>query len=142
MVRMVWWPCGGRHGFVRESFSEDVIFDLSLGQRARICYMKKKCEKREDEKFLRKEFARNDFLIKDMKALCVGFLIWISNRKSLTLPLQWKNQCGADEMITGPLLRFMNIFPWKNPHKVCCFSQIHEPIKQKAYKEKPLCSWM
>ena len=87
---------------------------------------------------MRKEFGRNDFLIKDMEAFCASLFICISNRKSLALALN-EIQCDADEMITGPLLRLMNVFPWKIFIK-SCFSQIQEPVKQKAYKEKDMCS--
>lgn len=140
---MVWWLHWGRHGFVRKSFREDVIFHPSLGQRASIYYMRKKWEKRktEDKKLVRKEFGRNDFLFKDMKALCASFFICISRRRSLTVVLQWNPLwCWWND--NWAITKIHEHFPMENPHKICCFSQIHEPIKQRAYKEKHLCSWM
>lgn len=140
---MLWWLHWGRQGFVRKSFREDVIFHPSLGQRAGICYMRKKWEKRkiEDKKLVRKEFGRNDFLFKDMKALCASFFICISRRRSLTVVLQWNPLwCWWND--NWAITMIHEHFPMENPHKICCFSQIHEPIKQKAYKEKHLCSWM
>lgn len=78
-------------GFCQENkrnqeIREEVVFNLSLIQRARICCMKEKEKMRktrtEDKKVMRKEFGRNDFLIKDMKAFFNNFLICISNSKS------------------------------------------------------------
>lgn len=103
----------------------------------------KKCEKRiaEDEKLVRKDFERNDFLIKDMKAFCSSFVNCSSNRKSLTFALQWNSMwCWWDD--NWAITKIHEHFPMENSHKVCCFSQIHESVKQKAYKEKHLCSWV
>lgn len=129
---------------LRENFIEQVIFDLSRVQRPGICYMKKKWEKRitEDEKLVRNDFERSDCLMKDMKAFFgASFFICISNRKSLTLALQWNSVwCWWND--TWAITKIHEHFPMENPHKVCCFSQIHESVKQKGLKEKHLFSWM
>lgn len=115
MVKMVWWPHVGRQDFVRESFKEDIIFDLSLYKELGFAtWKKKKREKRraEDEKPVRKEFGRSDFLIKDIKDFWANFFICISDRKSLTLSLQWNSVwCWWND--NWAITKIHECYPWK-----------------------------
>ena len=96
---------------------------------------KKKKKKGKEElrgyKACEERFGRNDFLIKDMKAFCLGFFICIFNRKSLTLVLQWNSVwCWWND--NWAITKIHEHFPMENSHKVYCFSQIHESVKAKA----------
>lgn len=134
-TKHVWWLHRGRQGIIRESLREDVMLDLSFVQRAEIYYLKKKKKKGKEElrgyKACEERFGRNDFLIKDMKAFCLGFFICTFNRKSLTLVLQWNSVwCWWND--NWAITKIHEHFPMENSHKVYCFSQIHESVKAKA----------
>lgn len=119
---------------LRENFIEQVIFDLSLVQRPGICYMKKKKMGKEDNRGWRacKESFWEKWLSNERHEGFFGasFFICISNRKSLSLALQWNSVwCWWND--TWPITKIHEHFPMDNL-KVCCFSQIHESVKQKG----------
>lgn len=106
-----------------------------LYKEQRFTTWKKKKKKGKEElrgyKACEERFGRNDFLIKDMKAFCLGFFICTFNRKSLTLVLQWNSVwCWWND--NWAITKIHEHFPMENSHKVYCFSQIHESVKAKA----------
>ena len=133
-----------RQGFVKGKLHRASDIWTESCTKTRDLLHEKKWEKRitEDEKLVRNDFERSDCLMKDMKAFFgASFFICISNRKSLTLALQWNSVwCWWND--TWAITKIHEHFPMENPHKVCCFSQIHESVKQKGLKEKHLFSWM
>lgn len=120
---------------LRENFIEQVIFDLSLVQRPGICYVEKKKKGKEDNRGWKacKEWFWEKWLSNERHEgfFCASFFICISNRKSLTLAVQRNSVCCWWND-TWAITKIHEHFPMENPHKVCCFSQIHESVKLKG----------
>lgn len=91
-------------------------------------------------KACKKEFGRSYFLMKDLKVFGTSFFICISNRKSPTLrTLQWNSVwCWWND--NWAITKIHEYFPMENSHKVCCFSQIHEPAKKRPIKRN-VCAY-
>ena len=134
VLRIVWWLHGMRQGFVKRKLhrasdiwpesctkTRDLLREKKMGKEDNRGW--KACKEWFWEKWLSNERHEGFF--------CASFFICISNRKSLTLAIQQNSVCCWWND-TWAITKIHEHFPMENPHKVCCFSQIHESVKQKG----------